>query len=410
MKNIGLLGLGTVGSGVYDILENRKDVLKEILGEEVRVKKILTREEDLDTIPSHLLEIVTTDFQDILGDSEIDVVIEVTGAFEQGLHYILESLKNRIPVVTANKSVVSKYFEEINAVALETDTPFLYEASVGGAIPIIKPLREELPLNEIDDVEGILNGTCNYILTRMIDENLDYITTLEAAQDLGYAERNPSADVDGFDTQRKLRILSTIAFRGTVTEEDIFLRGISAVKTQDIAYIKQQDATLKLIARATLLREGEYIASVEPTIVGNKDYFASVNMAFNSISFRGNHVSELKFYGEGAGKLPTGDAVLRDVIDILTGSYKVSHMPGNRKLVNKNDEDHGAYYLRISGNDSLLESLEKEYASSAKTERVPHHLYLVFEDITREKVYGIPQKNNLSEDDYFIARIAAPQN
>src|SRR5699024_3085339 len=185
-----------------------------------------------------------------------------------------------------------------------------------GGIPIIKPLKEEILINDIESIQGILNGTCNYILSRLFQEKISYGEILKDAQRLGYAEADPTADVEGLDSMRKLRILSSIAYHTSIDEEEIETYGISTIIKEDVDYIEHMDSTLKLLGMSKLTEEG-YVASVEPTIVDKSDYFATVDMAFNSISFVGHNIGPLKFYGYGAGKLPTGDAVARDVIDIL---------------------------------------------------------------------------------------------
>ena len=320
MINIGLLGLGTVGKGVVEILNKRQKELEDLTGRKVRVKKILVKNVDKDRGMDLEEGVITGDFEEILNDQDISIIVEVTSDLEESYTYIKKSLSAGKHVVTANKAVVSKYFEELSQLAADKDLAFLYEASVGGGIPVLKPLKEELALNKGIMIQGILNGTCNYILTRMVNEGKDYEEILKIAQDLGYAEADPTADVEGEDTLRKLRILATLVLQGRITEEDILSYGISSITSWDIENIKNMDSTIKLIGEARLTDEG-YIALVHPTIIRNDSQFANVDMAFNSIIFRGENVGELKFYGPGAGKLPTANAVLRDVLDIINDSY-----------------------------------------------------------------------------------------
>ena len=219
MINIGLLGLGTVGTGILEILKERNNG--------IRVSKVLVndinKKRDIDLNGA----VITSDFNEILCDESISIIAEVTSSVEQGYEYIKSALNSGKHVVTANKAVVSGYYEELSSLAKENNRAFLYEASVGGGIPIIKPLREQVELNEIISIQGILNGTCNYILTKMFDENLNYDQALKMAQELGYSEADPSADVDGYDTLRKLRILGTLGFQGSVRESDIENTGIA---------------------------------------------------------------------------------------------------------------------------------------------------------------------------------------
>ena len=330
MLNVGLLGLGTVGTGIVEIINERRNTITVTSGTDIRIKKILVRNVNKTrNIDTEQLEL-TDNFEDILNDQEINVIVEVTGDLESSYRYITAALNSGKHVVTANKAVVSKYFGELSALANEKNLAFLYEASVGGGIPVLKPLKEQLELNEITEVQGILNGTCNYILTRMINEGKDYGEVLKIAQELGYAEADPSADVEGHDTLRKLRILATLALQADITEEDILLDGISSINATDVDNIRKMDSTVKLIAEARKTDKG-FTAIVQPMIVKNSNYFANVNMAFNSIAFKGNNVGELKFYGAGAGKLPTANAVLSDVLDIALGTYRKGN-PWARKI------------------------------------------------------------------------------
>ena len=238
MINIGLLGLGTVGQGVVEIIRKKEKDLENLLNKKIKIKKILVKNinKERDIQPSK--DIITDDFKDILEDDEINIIIEVTSDLEESYGYIKDSLNKGKHVVTANKAIVSKYFEELNNLSIKNKVAFLYEASVAGGIPVLKPLKEEIALNEIDEVQGILNGTCNYILTKMFQEGLDYKEVLKVAQDLGYAEADPAADVEGHDTLRKLRILGTIALQGTILEEDIILEGIDNISSFDVEQMK----------------------------------------------------------------------------------------------------------------------------------------------------------------------------
>ena len=402
MYNIGLLGLGTVGTGVVEIIEKRKDELKSLTGQDISIKKVLVK--DLNKQRSVVLksDVLTTNCKEILQDKDINIIVEVTGDLEKGYKYITDALSNGKHVVTANKAIISKYFEELSSLAADNNVGFLYEASVGGGILVLKPLKEALFLNEVTEVQGILNGTCNYILTRMIEEDKNYEDVLKNAQKLGYAEADPTADVEGHDTLRKLRILSTLALRGKIEEEDILLDGISTITSFDINHIKNMNSTVKLIAEAKALDDG-FIAIVQPTIVPDNNYFANVNMAFNSVAFKGDNVGELKFYGAGAGKLPTANAVLSDVIDIVMDTYRKGNPLGHRVLKNLNSNIRGRYYLRISdANDEIVHALRgvaEDVLSSGSITAI----------VTRE--IQLPELNKLITDfkidrsRYFLAGI-----
>ncbi|MCR2044177.1 homoserine dehydrogenase [Anaerosalibacter massiliensis] len=402
MIRIGLLGLGTVGTGVVEILEKRQEELKFLTGEEIKIKKILVK--DINKKRKIQLEenIITYDYDEILNHEDISIVVELTGDLEQGYRYIKAALESGKNIVTANKAVVSKYLEELSSLAAKKDLAFLYEASVGGGIPILKSLKEELALNKITEVEGILNGTCNYILTEMFNEELDYEEVLEVAQEMGYAEADSTADVKGYDTLRKLRILGTLAFQGEINENDILLEGISEIIPFDIEQIKKKESTIKLIGEVKELEDG-FTALVQPTIIKEDSYFANVNNAFNSVVFRGDNVGELNFYGLGAGMLPTANAVLGDVIDIIKGSYRKGNPLGKRKLKNLNTKLKNEYYLRISSpNDSIYKSIEnisKELLSKKD------NIAIITKEIEYLEIVELLSSLGIDNNNYFIARI-----
>lgn len=357
MINIALLGLGTVGTGVAEILGKRHVELEALTGQDINLKKILVQDVNKKRNINLIDGVIVSDFNEILNDDEIDIIIEATGSLELSYKYIIEGLKAGKHIVTANKAVVSKYFEEFSSLAAKNNLAFLYEASVGGGIPIIKPLKEQLFLNELSEVQGILNGTCNYILTRMVNEGKNYDEVLKLAQKLGYAEADPTADVEGHDTLRKLRILGSLALEGQILEEDILLGGISTITSFDIELIKMINSTVKLIAEAKLFEDG-FTAVVQPTIVSNSNYFANVDMAYNSVAFKGDNIGELKYYGSGAGSLPTANAILSDVLDIILDTYRKGNPLGDKQLSNLNSKIRGEYYIRISDtNDKIIHVL-----------------------------------------------------
>lgn len=392
MIQIGLLGMGTVGTGVVEMI-NARD-----LG--ISIKKILVR--DIKKKRDVELEagILVDDYQEIINDDDIDIIIEVTSDLEKSYEYITKAFKKGKSVVTANKAVVSKYFEELSALAEENQVGFLYEASVGGGIPVLTPLKDQLDLNNISEVQGILNGTCNYILTRMDKEGLDYDEVLKIAQELGYAEADPTADVEGHDTLRKLRILASLSLQGKVEEEDILLHGISSIKAVDIENIKNMNSTVKLIGEAKLLDDG-FTAVVQPMIVGNDSYFSNVNMAFNSVAFKGDNVGELKFYGSGAGKLPTANAVLRDVLDIVENKYDKKNPLGTKALKNLNDTIEGSYYLRASGLENMkaIRNIAEEIISE------DDNIAIITKSIKFKEIETLIEELKIDRKDYFLAKL-----
>ncbi len=402
MVNIALLGLGTVGTGVVEILNERRNSLKLLTGKDIVIKKILVNNINKKRDVNLREGILTDDFNSIVKDEEIDILIEVTGDLENSYKYITEGINNKKNIVTANKSVVSKYFEEFSQLAAKNNVSFLYESSVAGGIPVIKPLREQIKINDINRIQGILNGTCNYILTRMIEEGKDYGEILKMAQELGYAEADPTDDVEGHDTLRKLRILATLGLQGKITEEDILLYGISNIDKLDIDYIKDMNSTVKLIGEVNLEAD-KFTAIVQPTIVRRDDYFASVNMAYNSVAFEGNNVGELKFYGAGAGKLPTANAVLTDVLDIIRESNNRENELGHRELINNNKNIIGDYYLRVSYmGEKGLEEIEKLGEEKICKDG---SLIILIKETKLKDITNLLNKLKLEKKDYFLARI-----
>ncbi len=307
--NIAILGLGTVGSGVYQIIEDNRDQIahKELL--QLRIKKILSRSYHLD-IPE---EKKVANIQDILDDPEIGIVIETMGGIEPARTYVIQALHAGKTVVSANKQMIANYWPEIEEAAKKTGAGFYYEASVGGGIPILRALDDSLQANMMYSIFAIINGTTNYILTKMTSEGKDYDDVLKEAQQLGYAEADPTADVEGFDAMYKLSILASKAFHARLPIEYIYREGISHITKQDIQYASDFGYVIKLLAIAK--REKDNIElRVHPTMIPQTHPLANVRDSFNAIFMNGSAVGDVMFYGRGAGALPTGSAVLSDVI------------------------------------------------------------------------------------------------
>ena len=360
---LGLLGFGTVGQGVAKIIEEKSDILFNYLGAELEISKILVKDLNKSREVKVSDELLTLNYEEVVNNPGIDIIIELTGCIEEAYKMIVTSLNNGKHVVTANKAVVSEYFEEFTALAYEKGLNFLYEASVGGGIPIIKPLYDVLKLNDIKRVRGIMNGTCNYILSNMTEKGADYKDVLTEAQDLGYAEADPSSDVDGPDTLRKLRILSTIAFKQNINEDQILLDGISKLSSLDIKLLSERNKVIKLIGDAWV--EGETLkAIVQPVAVHKGSYFSSVNQAYNSITVEGDMVGELKFYGSGAGMLPTANAVLTDVMDIIKCNQKPEIYGTGLNRSIDSESINGEFYVRYDGDydlgDKVVEVLSED--------------------------------------------------
>lgn len=313
MINIGLLGCGTVGNGVLEILNERKKSLQNLLGEEIGVKKVLVRnlENYKDRDDFHLF---TDNLYDIIDDEDIETIIEVTGDVGEIFQGVIKAMENQKNIVTANKALVSKYMEELIDFSDQYDVKFLYDAAVAGAVPIIETVKNIAELNEVKSIKGVLNGTCNFILSSM-EEGNDYESALLEAQRIGFAEADPTNDVEGFDTMRKLRILSTLGFKEKVGEEDISLQGITKISIEDIQKLDKENKRYKLVASA-YKENGRIIAKVEPTIVEKDSVLGGLIKGENAILIEGDNCGELVFKGAGAGGRPTAFAILTDVLNI----------------------------------------------------------------------------------------------
>ncbi|ADH61850.1 homoserine dehydrogenase [Thermoanaerobacter mathranii subsp. mathranii str. A3] len=312
---IGLMGLGTVGTGVVHLINQNGKNIEKKLGEKIEIKKILVKDPNKKRT-SFAEGKITFDANDILEDEEIDVVVEVMGKEHPALEYIIKALKKGKHVVTANKEVIAVHGKELIKLATENKVNLLYEASVGGGIPIIRPLKQCLAANKIYEIKGILNGTTNYILTEMKEKGLDFEEALKEAQQKGYAEADPTDDVEGFDAARKLAILCTLAFNKFILPEKIYTKGIKSISKSDIKYAEELGYHVKLIAYAKIDENERLEAWVHPVMIKKDNPLSSVNGVFNAILVDGNAVGEVMFYGQGAGMMPTASAVVADIMDV----------------------------------------------------------------------------------------------
>ncbi len=314
--NIAVLGYGTVGSGVVEVLTTNRETITKRAGEAIDVKYVL----DLRDFPGDpIQEKIVHDYQVILDDPEIKIIVEVMGGVEPAYTFVKKALQVGKSVSTSNKELVAKHGAELLALANEKNVNFLFEASVGGGIPIIRPLNQSLTADEIDEITGILNGTTNYMLTKMDTAGADYDTVLKEAQDRGYAERHPEADVEGYDACRKIAILTSLAYGMQVDYEDIHTEGITHITETDFKYAKAMNMGIKLLGTSRR-EEGGLFALVAPMMIAHDHPLYSVNDVFNAILVKGNALGDVMFYGKGAGKLPTASAVVSDVVD------EVKHM------------------------------------------------------------------------------------
>lgn len=323
MVNVAVLGYGTVGSGVVEVLRTNKDVIAERVGTEVNVKYVL----DLREFPGSPIEdILVHDYQIILDSPEVDIVVEVMGGVEPAFTFVKKALEAGKNVCTSNKALVAAKGSELLAIAREKNINFMFEASVGGGIPIIRALNECLTGDVIEEIQGIINGTTNYMLSKMYFEGAEYDAVLKDAQAKGYAELHPEADVEGYDACRKIAILSSIISGKFVDYEEIYTEGITEITPADIAYAKAMGRQIKLLATSKR-QDGSIAAMVAPFMVAPEHPLSTVNGVFNAVFVRGNMLGDGMFYGSGAGKLPTASAVVGDVVECAKNLH-VNLIPG----------------------------------------------------------------------------------
>ena len=311
---VALLGAGTVGGGVYKLVERRAAEMPDKVGAELKITKVLVKnlQKKREGIPS---EVLTDDWEGIIHDPEISIVIELMGGVEPARTYILQALEAGKNVVTANKDLLAEHGQELMEAAERNHRDLCFEAAVGGGIPIIRPLKECLAGNEITEVMGIVNGTTNYILTKMTQEGWDFDDALKEAQRLGFAEADPTADVEGLDAGRKMAILASIAFHSRVTFKDVDVKGITKITAKDIQYAKEFGYTLKLLGVARH-EDGKMEVGVSPMMIPSTHPLANVNDSFNAVFVHGDAVDDAMFQGRGAGEFPTASAVVGDLISV----------------------------------------------------------------------------------------------
>lgn len=348
MVNIAVMGYGTVGSGVVEVLERNKKIITQRAADEINVKYVL----DLRDFPGDpVQEKIVHDFETIINDPDIRIVVEVMGGIEPAYTYAKRCLEAGKSVATSNKALVAKHGAELLSIAREREINFLFEASVGGGIPIIRALNSCMTADEIEEITGILNGTTNYVMTKMFYEGADYAEVLKEAQEKGYAERNPEADVEGYDSCRKIAILSSLISGQQVDFEDIHTEGITKITKEDMMYAKEMGMTIKLLASSK--RHDDHLhAIVAPFLLGKEHPLYNVDDVFNAVFVRGNMLGDAMFYGSGAGKLPTASAVVADVVDEAKHLHRnIMTMWKSEKLELEPIEDTSRrFFIRISGN------------------------------------------------------------
>lgn len=356
------MGYGTVGSGVAEVIaNNHESIVKKSSQPELEVKYIL----DLRDFPSDVNEKkMIKDFNIILNDPEVAVVVETIGGLHPAYEFVSSCLSAGKSVVTSNKELVAAKGDELLKIAKDKNVNFLFEASVGGGIPIIRPISQCLAANRIDEIAGILNGTTNFILTMMIDKNMSFEDALKLAQDNGYAEKDPTADVEGHDACRKICILAALCFGKHVYPKDVHTEGITKITLTDVEYVRSWGGVIKLIARASRVGEDKISAIVSPALVKNSSQLAGVNDVFNAILVRGDATGDVVFYGKGAGKLPTASAVVADILDCarhMTERKDFGWESGTDNYVVDYTELETALYVRAETSDK--EKSEKDIVS-----------------------------------------------
>lgn len=354
MINIAVLGYGTVGSGVVEVINTNGMRINQRVGDEVFIKYVL----DLRDFPGDpVQEKIVHDFEVIVNDPDVQIVVEVMGGIEPAYTFVKRSLQAGKSVATSNKALVAEHGAELLSIARDQDINFLFEASVGGGIPIIRPLNSSMTADEIEEITGILNGTTNYMMTKMFYEGADYDGVLKEAQDNGYAERNPEADVEGYDACRKIAILSSLISGQQVDFEDIYTEGITNISSEDMMYAKAMGMTIKLLASSK--RHGDHLhAIVAPYLLKKEHPLYNVNGVFNAIFVHGNVLGDAMFYGSGAGKLPTASAVVADVVDAA------KHLHRNIMTMWKSDklelqpiaDTKKQFFVRIGGDAEAMKA------------------------------------------------------
>ncbi len=351
--NVAVMGHGVVGSGVVEVLLNHEENIAKKAKNTIHVKYIL----DLRDFPAlSYSDRFIKSFDPILQDDSVRVVVEVMGGIHPAYDYVKACLEKGKSVVTSNKELVAQCGAELLKIANENNVNFLFEASVGGGIPVLRPIAQCLAANDLYEVYGILNGTTNFILTKMIKEKMDFNSALKLAQQLGYAEKDPTADVEGIDACRKICILASISFGKHVYPNQVSTEGISQITLQDVTFAQRAGYVIKLIGHAMLLEEGKVTVAVYPALVPLENQLANVDDVFNAIMVRGDAIGDVLFYGRGAGKLPTASAVVADVIDCvkhLQARKYLSWEDGSKDYVVPLETIKTRLYVRVAVENSV---------------------------------------------------------
>ena len=358
MINIAVLGYGTVGSGVVEVIRTNHELINKRAGEEIKIKYVL----DLREFPGDPVEeILVHDFEQIVNDPEVKIVVEVMGGTGAAYTFTKRALEAGKSVCTSNKALVAKYGPELMEIAKEKKINFLFEASCGGGIPIIRAINGSLTADEIDEVSGILNGTTNYMLDKMITEGADFNTVLKEAQEKGYAEADPTADVEGQDACRKIAILSSLAYGKFLNFENVYTEGITKITPEDMEYAREMGRSIKLLGTSKKLGDDSFYALVAPFLVGQENPLYGVKGVFNSIFVHGNMLGDAMSYGSGAGKLPTASAVVADVVEAAKHLHDTipNNWSNEEMTLMEPDSVEGRFFVRVK--DTSLDEVDKAF-------------------------------------------------
>lgn len=400
MVSVAIMGHGVVGSGVAEILLTHKQKLFASVGEEIYVKKVL----DLREFPdSPIADRFTKNFEDIINDLEIRVVVEVMGGLHPAYEFVSRCLKAGKSVVTSNKELVAAYGADLLELARQENVNFLFEASVGGGIPIIRPISLCLAANEVIEVAGILNGTTNFILAKMIKDSMSFEDALKMAQQLGYAERNPAADVEGHDACRKICILASLCYGKHIYPEFVHTQGITKMTLADVAYAASWGGVVKLIGQVKKLDDGKLDITVEPMLIEKSSQLAGVDDVFNGILVRGDSTGDVVFYGKGAGKLPTASAVVADIIDCVKHLKErkfVFWEDGDGSLVKPYEKTEYPIYIRAEAED-------KKAAAEKAAELFPDMKVIVRADAGENEFAFVTGSMKVADQEKTIAALEA---
>ena len=391
---VALLGYGTVGSGVVEVIQSNKESITRRAGTPIELKYVL----DLRDFPEDPInEIITHDFNTILEDDEVEIVAEAMGGIHPAYGFAKATLERGKSYVTSNKELVALHGGELLEIARENSVNFLFEASVGGGIPIIRPLNQSITADEIYEITGILNGTTNFILTKMKDEGKTFEEVLKQAQELGYAEKNPEADVEGYDACRKIAILASLAFGEHVSFEDIPTEGITKITKEDMFYAEKMNCVIKLLGTCQK-QDNNVFARVAPMFISKNHPLAMVNDVFNAIFVKGNMVGDVMFYGKGAGKLPTASAVVADIVDAAKHKgANIMTIWNREKIELKAKEDvRTCYFVRIKKEDEALETKVKAVFGEVKAIDGLDDEYTFVTNVMKERHFS-EKMNDLGE-------------